>query len=74
MDWLKLIYGPCLNLLKIGGLIYLLVIVFGGGYFFATSILGVPTSSSSVLGAAFFFGVLGCIAVGIIGYEDTRRK
>jgi len=74
MDWLKLFYKPCLNLLKIGGLIYLLVIVFGGGYFFATSILGVPAGSSSVLGAAFFFGVLGCIAVGIIGYEDTRRK
>jgi len=74
MDWLKLFYKPCLYLLKVGGLIYLLVIVFGGGYFFATSILGVPADSSSVIGAAFFFGVLGCIAVGVIGYEDTRRK
>lgn len=72
MDWLKPLYKFSIPLLKIVGLFYVLTLIFGGAYFFATNILG--ADSSSAITDMWLFGVLGCIAIGILQYEEKHEK
>ncbi|HRH23980.1 MAG TPA: hypothetical protein PK109_00090 [Candidatus Paceibacterota bacterium] len=72
MDWLTPLYKISLSALKIVGLFYVLTLIFSGAYFFATNILGIDENSAVT--DMWFLGILGCIAIGVLQYEDKYGK